>query len=373
MTPKRILHVVSAMKRGGTETLLMNVYRQIDRSKVQFDFVSHNKEKCDYDDEIESLGGKVYKISSLGQQGPIAYVQSVKRILSQHPYIAVHSHTDFQSGFAALAAKQFGIKKIVCHAHTNRWGKEGILANKFILPSLRALIKYSSTDLCACSIEAAHFLFGKKSMNNVTVLNNGIDVDQFTHIEDEDSFNLRQELKLSRDVKILGHVGNLSEVKNHRFILKLLKILRDNGINIVAIFAGDGPLRKQLEEQARFLGVYSFVHFLGVRGDIAKLMKAFDCFVFPSLYEGFGIAALEAQCAGTPCVVSNRVSKTTDMGLGLIKYMSLDDPESWVREIKEALVTERPNPQDIENHFINSGFHIRESITKWMALYGITG
>ncbi len=119
--PKRVLHFVSAMNRGGTETLLMNVYRNIDRSQVQFDFVSHRYDKCDYDDEIESLGGKVYRIASLGESGPLIYIQEIKKILKGTTYIAVHSHTDFQSGFPALSAKLSGVNKRICHSHSNQW------------------------------------------------------------------------------------------------------------------------------------------------------------------------------------------------------------------------------------------------------------
>ncbi|MGV3488740.1 MAG: glycosyltransferase family 1 protein [Tuberibacillus sp.] len=369
---KRVLHVVSAMNRGGTETLLMNVYRQIDRSKIQFDFVSHRNEVCHYDEEIESLGGNVIRIPSLGESGPVTYIKNIKSVLAQHSYIAVHSHTDFQSGFAAYAAKRHGVQNIVCHAHTNRWEKKGWLANKMILPFLRSLIRYSATDYCACSEEAGAFLFGEKAKDKVKILKNGIDIEQF--LETDKDEDLRKELNLSQDLKILGHIGNLSPVKNQAFILKLLRRLRDDGLNAVAVFAGDGPDLRNLEEQCRFLKIQPYVYFLGVRTDIPRLLRAFDVFVFPSLYEGFGIAAIEAQCAGKPCIVSRNVPVSTDLGLGLMTYLDLnDDMDIWISEMKRALEKEQPNRLTIEKRFAEKGYVIRDNVPDWLRLYGISG
>src|SRR5665647_859079 len=139
----RILHVVSAMNRGGAETLLMNVYRNIDRCKIQFDFVSHRMEKCDYDDEITSLGGRIFRIPSLGQTGPLTYIIKLKKIMTQTNYIAVHSHTDYQSGFAAIAAKMAGIKKRICHSHSNNWARGDGLKARITLKAMQSLIRYT--------------------------------------------------------------------------------------------------------------------------------------------------------------------------------------------------------------------------------------
>jgi glycosyltransferase EpsF len=131
--PKRILHVVSAMNRGGAETLLMNVYRTLDRDKVQFDFVTHRQEICDYDLEIVSMGGKIFRISSLGELGPSSYIKTLRDIIKNGFYKAVHSHTDYQAGFSALAARLAGVNKRVCHAHTNKWLDSYTLKQQFTL------------------------------------------------------------------------------------------------------------------------------------------------------------------------------------------------------------------------------------------------
>ena len=374
MSPKHILHVVSAMNRGGAETLLMNVYRNVDPSKVQFDFVSHRKEKGDYDDEIESMGGKVYRIGSLGQSGPVAYFRGLKKIMTECPYVAVHAHTDYQSGFVALAAKSAGIRKRICHSHSNSWPNHTSLKKRVGFKALQALIRYAGTDYGACSPEAASFLFGEKRLasRKMHILKNGIDVEDYFG-ESINGIKVRDECQISSEAKIIGHVGNFSHTKNQLFILKVLKELLKNGENAVVIFVGEGEMRGFIQEAATRFGILDNVRFLGVRNDIARLMKAFDVFIFPSLYEGFGIVTLEAQCAGTPCVVSDTVPKSTDMGLGLISYMSLnEDLAVWCKEIKKAFQNEPPEYRTIADHFSQRGFNIRENLSSWLSLYDIS-
>ncbi|SDM77886.1 glycosyltransferase family 1 protein [Bacillus sp. OK048] len=372
-SPKRVLHIVSAMNRGGTETLLMNLYRNIDKGKIQFDFVSHRKEKCHYDDEIESLGGNVFRISSLGQTGPISYIRELKKIMNTNEYTAIHSHTDYQSGFPALAAKVSGINKRICHSHSNRWTRKSGLKENMVLNLLKKVIKFSATDFCACSEEAARFLFSRKEVDqgNVHILKNGIEVDKFIGISENCSISVRKELAIPSNAKIIGHVGSLSHIKNQGFILKTIKQMLEYDINIYAVFVGDGELRTFYEEESRNLGIHDHVRFLGIRDDIQRLMKAFDVFVFPSIYEGFGIVTIEAQCAGTPCVVSDTVPKTTDMGLGLISYISLEENfNHWSKEIKKSLNLERPNNTKIHDCFLKNGFNIKDNVDHWLSLYG---
>ncbi|WML45824.1 glycosyltransferase family 1 protein [Neobacillus sp. PS3-40] len=368
---KRILHIVSSMDRGGAETLIMNIYRNLDRSKIQFDFVTHTKNKGDFDEEIISLGGNIQQISSLGESGPIRYFKELKRIMASNHYVAIHSHTDYQSGFPALAAKVCGIKKRVCHSHSNNWSKNSGFKDKFILKVLQILIKFSATNFCSCSKEAAEFLFGKKMVDQckVDILNNGIDINQFLSIQNSRD-SVIQELNLPKEVKIVGHVGRFSQSKNHFFLLKILKHIVETDPTFVALLVGDGPLKNQIEKEAEKLGLLKNIRFLGVRADIPRLMKAFDVFLFPSLFEGFGIVTLEAQCAGTPCVVSNGVPIATDMGLDLMSFISLkEDLTMWSKKIKSAILLNRPTDETISRNFIKNGFSIHDNVPKWVSLY----
>ncbi len=374
MKTKRVLHVVSAMNRGGAETLLMNVYRNIDRTKIQFDFVSHRNENCDYDDEIMSLGGRIFRIQSLGQAGPFAYIKELIRIMSADQYLAVHAHTDYQSGFPVLAAKTHGIERRICHSHSNSWVRGYNVKEKLTLKVLQTIIKYSATDYCACSVEAARFLYGQQLVDRgqVCLLKNGIDIGQFVHLDGDGRLSLRHELHISQDAKIIGHVGTFSESKNQIFLLKVLKRVLDEDMNVVAVLVGEGPLKTSIEEEAKKWGLSNNIRFLGMRTDIPRLMKEFDVFLFPSLFEGFGIVALEAQSSGTPCVVADTVPKSTDMGLGLISYVSLQDNlEKWSKEIQSAFLAERPEKGKIVNRISELGFDIKRSIHHWLSLYGL--
>jgi glycosyltransferase EpsF len=368
---KRVLQIVSSMDRGGAETLIMNIYRNVDRSKIQFDFITHTTKNGEFDDEIISLGGRIFRIPSLGELGPIRYLLELKKVMSTNHYIAIHSHTDYQGGFPALAAKLSGINKRICHSHSNNWPKGNKYKEQFTLLILKILIKLTATNYCSCSKEAGGFLFGRKwvDQSKVTILKNGIDIGQFIAI-DNSRDSVINELKLPKEVKIIGHVGKFSHSKNHLFLLKLLKKILESDPTFVALLIGDGPLKRQIEKEAEKHGLVENIRFLGVRADIPKLMKAFDVFVFPSFFEGFGIVTLEAQCAGTPCVVSDTIPKTTDMGLDLLSFISLDeDLPIWIQEIKKAALINTPDNETITNSFLKNGYSIKDNVSEWLSLY----
>ncbi|RST72548.1 glycosyltransferase family 1 protein [Siminovitchia acidinfaciens] len=372
--PKRVLHIVSSMGRGGAETLIMNIYRNIDRKKLQFDFITHSKASGDFDDEIKSMGGTIYNISSLGTKGPMNYIKQLVNVMSSNDYVAVHAHTDYQSGFPALAAKICGIKNRICHSHSNFWLKSNSFKTWFTLKILQALIKSSATKFCSCSEEAAEFLFGKRTVINggVHILKNGIDISEYIDIEANSRESVLKELDLSEDTKIVGHVGRFSESKNHKFILKIMKKLVEEDNRFTAVLIGDGPLRKTIEMEAKKLRIRDHIKFLGVRSDIPRLMNAFDVFLFPSLFEGFGIVMLEAQCSGTPCIASDFVPKSTDMELGLVKYFQLeDDIDKWCDGIKAAVLMDGPTNNSRIKNISKLGFNIQENLNDWLKLYGI--
>jgi glycosyltransferase EpsF len=371
--PVRVLHVVSAMNRGGAETLLMNVYRNLDRSKIQFDFVSHRKEKCDYDEEIISLGGKIFRIQSLGQLGPTGYVKELKKVMLTNPYVAVHAHTDYQSGFPAFAAKLVGIKRRICHSHSNHFPQGNGIKEKIILRFLQSIIKYAATDYVACSKEAALFLFGKRTIEHHKhrLLQNGIEITSFTNVEEGFSLKVKKELNIPNGAKVIGHIGTFSESKNHRFILEVLKRMLEKNKDIYVVLVGDGPLKQQIEEEAKEQGVYSHIRFLGVRDDVPRLMKAFDVFLFPSIFEGFGIVMIEAQSSGIPCVASDGVPKSTDMGLGLVSFVSLTKSiDKWIDAIDESFAKVIPATEMVMSQISKQGFDIKSNIPKWVELYG---
>ncbi|RKD23168.1 glycosyl transferase family 1 [Ammoniphilus oxalaticus] len=367
---KRVLHVVSAMNRGGAETLLMNVYRNIDRDRIQFDFVSHRSVEGDFDREICQLGGKIYRVKSLGQSGLFSYISALRGIMVSEEYAAVHAHTDYQAGFPLLAAKRAGIKRRICHSHSNHFPKGNRLKERALLKVLQMVITRAATDYCACSQEAAQFLYGNRQ--GVHLLKNGIDIDSFLgEMEPPQARSVRQELGIPTNAKLIGHIGHFSPSKNHSFMLRLLKELVTERSDIFLILVGGGPLREEIEGEARRLGVDDHVRFLGVRSDAPRLMKAFDVFLFPSIYEGFGIVAIEAQSAGTPCIIADSVPKSVDMGLGLVSFVSLQDSlAEWTKQIHKAFLTEQISNEAIVSKISSAGFDIKQNVSEWLGLYG---
>jgi glycosyltransferase EpsF len=370
----RILHIVSAMGRGGAETLIMNVYRNVDRAQIQFDFIVHSTEKGDYEAEILEMGGRIYKISSLGKLGPVFYIRELVTIMRLYPYQAVHSHTDYQSGFPALAAKLAGIQHRICHSHSTNWQKGERLKEKIILKLLQTIIKFSATSLCSCSEEAAKFLFGNRIVEKgkVKILKNGIDIRTFAYVDKTFRKKLLKELQLPEEVITIGHVGTFSESKNQIFILKVLGKLLENNPRFVLLLVGDGPLKHRINDEAKRLGILDNIRFLGVRSDIPNIMNSFDIFLFPSIYEGFGIVALEAQGAGTPCVLSDAIPNSVDMGLGLVSFINLEQSiEIWCDAINNGLLIKRPGTKMISNRVISKGYAIQNNIKDWLNLYGM--
>lgn len=180
--PKRVLHIVGGMNRGGAETMIMNIYRALDRNVLQFDFITHRQDVCDYDEEIRRLGGRIFYVPSIGASSPVAFVKTLTKTIRQTgPYQAVHAHTDFQTGFSALAAKLAGVKVRICHSHNTAWKPSPNWLDHMMLKGFRQLIFTFSTQLVACGKDAGVFLFGQKKMQNgqVEVLPNGIDLSLF--------------------------------------------------------------------------------------------------------------------------------------------------------------------------------------------------
>ncbi|MGF9965407.1 glycosyltransferase family 1 protein [Bacillus rhizoplanae] len=335
--PLRILHVVVNMNRGGAETLIMNLYRNIDRSKVQFDFLTC-KEGV-FDEEIVELGGKIHRIPYITDVGHTGYIKALDTFFASHQeYKIVHSHMDKMSGFVLRSAKKAGIPNRISHSHNTSSEGGGAAkmykwyAGKFILPC--------ATHLLACSNAAAEWLFADKA-GVARILKNGIECDRFM-FSPEIRKQVREELQLHQDALIVGHVGRFAHQKNHSFLIdvffQLIKLKPDS----ILLLAGDGPLRLDIEKKVAELNLERNVKFLGIRSDINRLLQAFDVFVFPSIHEGLPVTLIEAQGAGVPCVISDAITKEVDMGMKLVEYFPLTDKEIWIEKIKSIAAGNLP-------------------------------
>lgn len=331
--PLRVLVVTTTMNRGGLETFTMNVYRALNRSKVQFDFLLHRSAKGAYDDEIHVLGGQIYRICRQNPLDP-RYWMALNNFFTQHPYQIVWAELDCMSAEPLAAAARHGAVVRVAHSHSSRQDRDFKYPLKMICKSF---IRFFATDLFACGEEAGKWMFGT---NDFKVVKNCIDVDAYSY-DPVVRRSVRQELGLVDDAPVVGHVGRFDAVKNHAFILDTFASLHGRRHDAVLLLVGDGPLRSEIEKKTDELDIRDSVIFLGVRSDVSRLMQAMDCFVMPSLYEGLPMVLVEAQASGLPCLISNTIPRDCDIEGSNIEREELQDgAEKWALRIEDALLRE---------------------------------
>lgn len=365
-----IVHVVGRLGRGGDSTIIFNVLDMIDTSKYKFDFITHVG--CDENcvKKLRKKGCKVFILDGdVRKLGPFKYYKEIRKILKENPkYDVMHIHTSVQSGIAMLAAKNSGIAKRVCHAHTNEIQRKTSYLKKIILsPILKLLIKLTVTDKVACGKMAGEFLFGKKSKFNI--LRNGIDINFFKNVSEEEVLSLKKEFNIKDGSTIVGHIGRFSDMKNQEFILELARNINEN---VTFIFVGEGENMKYLQNKAN--SINRDIIFTGRRKDVNVFMHLFDVLLLPSLKgEGFPITLVEAQASGCKCLVSTNVTEESDLGLNKVKFLDLDDIDIWINNIKNIcskkyIVKEHELENDCEK-IKAMKFEKSQSYLEWIKVY----
>lgn len=347
----RVLQVVTHMNRGGLETMLMNYYRNIDKTKVQFDFLTHRDGEKDYDNEILSLGGKIYHLPILNPFDK-NYLDQLDKFFNMHTeYKIVHSHLDCMSTYPLKYAKKQGVPVRIAHSHSTNQDRN----LKYILKMYsRSQIPQNATHLFACSAVSGKYMYQK---NEFLIINNAINSKKF--ICDETTSNrMKKELNIVNKF-VIGHVGRFDIPKNHNFLIDIFRDIYDKNKEAVLLLIGDGILRQQIEEKVNLLGLKDNVIFTGVRSDIPELLQAMDVFLFPSLFEGLPVTVIEAQAAGLPCLISKNITdevKITD----LVQFISIrDSVDIWVECIlKVSKAIQRKN---MHQQIIDAGYDINSA------------
>ncbi|KIL35397.1 hypothetical protein SD71_13895 [Cohnella kolymensis] len=371
-TPKKIkvMQVLGGLWCGGTETFVMNMYHSVDKEKVQFDFLVHEKSKAHYDDEVLSLGGQIHRISDRHEVGTIRYVINLVRLLRKLNPDIVHSHAMFNSGIVMLAAFLAGIKKRICHAHSAKDESGNKLSRRIYRLIMRMCIKAFSTNQIACSDVAAEFLFSNKHRSKRAVpIINGIDVDKHLSVAVHEVDVIRKQLGISEENYVIGFVGRLVAVKNPLFLIKVFEEIRKINNKAIMVIVGEGSLKIPIQQELKKRDLIGHVRLTGNRTDVPGIMCIFDVLVLPSLFEGLSIVTLEAQASGLPCILSDNVPTTADVGLGLIRYISIRDEEGWVKAAasKQQKVTDH---NKIRTAFKYHGFDTASASNKLLKLYG---
>lgn len=370
----KILHIVGGMGKGGTETMLMNIYRKINRSKIQFDFLYTTNEETYYDKEIKKLGGNIFRIEPLNIFNINKMVNQISDCINQNgPYQAIHAHTLFNCGIAMKAAKKSGVDIRISHAHTTSDNEVGLI-RKIYISLMRKLILGNSTNLLACSDLAGEYLFGLENIKSdkYTMFPNLISYENIIDVNHEEIEKFRIENKLQKDDLVIGHIGTFKESKNQKFLLKIVKVLKEKNKNVKLLLVGDGSMRDELETMCKDLDISDKVIFTGTRDDIDVILNSMDVFVFPSTFEGLGLVLLEAQAAGLPCVVSEAIQPEADLQLGLFSKLNLDDgAESWANKIIEVSGKKETDKQKILDAFDKQGYSTEKCISKLLSIYKI--
>lgn len=366
--PIRVLHVVGNMGIGGIETLIMNIYRNIDRDKVQFDFLIHNPTEGEYAEEIKKLGGHIYRMPVLRDKTRtyywryFEYKSALKKFFSEHKEIKVlHGHmTNTASIYMPIAMKYGNVKCCIAHSHQTEAtpGLSGVVTN-----ILQRHLEKIATDYFACSEEAAKWIYSIEIVENgkVKIIHNGTDVEKY-HFDSVEHEKIKNQMGHSGKI-VFGNVARFKKQKNHEFLIDIFAEIHKMNQNTVLILVGQGELEENMKEKVAKLGLDDCVEFLGARNDVPKLLKDFDVFLLPSLFEGLPLVGIEAQAAGLPMITSNTVTLEADV-TGNVIFLPLElSAEEWAKKILE--VNESFVRKDMTQKVREAGYDIKQT-AQWL-------
>ena len=361
----RVLHSVSNMARAGIETMLMNYYREIDRSQIQFDFLANKPEPGEYDWEIRSMGGRVFVSPGLNPLHYPRYKRFVADLLHGDPDIRiVHAHNEAMGYYALQSAKDAGVRVRIAHAHNTQIIRDYKYPLKMIC---KQLLPGAATDHWSCGRDAGLYYYGEKRWNTSGfILRNAIDVSRFA-FRREARERLRQ-LHGLEQCFVVGHVGRFNVQKNHSRLLdifaEITKVVPDARLALI----GTGELEQSVKEKSRAMGLRDKVLFLGQMADVSEWYQAMDCFVLPSLFEGLPVVGIEAQAAGLPCVFSDRVTDEVLLSSDARRVPLGADDREWAGEILAVgrSETDRTRGTDIVRQ---AGYNIQTEAQKLQEIY----
>ncbi len=355
--PLRVLMLFTILNRGGAETMVMNYYRNIDRSRVQFDFAVHRQERGAYEDEIERLGGRIYRFMPLNPLTFHKYRKQISHFFDEHPeYKIIHGQCSESGYFFYREAAKRGIPVIIAHGHSSHVPFDlKLIMRTYLKHRMRPYLTHGFT----CGDEAAIWLFGKKLGKRAIHLNNAIDTRRYVFSEEKRN-KVRSELGLSDSTLVVLHVGSFVMPKNHPFMIDVFQQFHQRHADSVLLLAGAGPDRKSIEDKVARLGLADSVRFLGSRDDIPDVMMAADAFLFPSIFEGLPVTLIEAQSTGLDCLISDRIPKeviVTDR----MHVMSLQQsPSQWADQLLQLATSKHERTSTLQQ-IIDAGYDVRKN------------
>lgn len=355
--PVRVMQIMGYMGGGGVEATIMNHYRLLDHTQVQFDFVIQDNSSVVPEDEILSHGGRIYRVPAIKNLS--RYTRELHRLMMHTKPTIVHSNVNTLSVVPLGVAKHAGVPIRIAHSHSTANKKE--ILRTATKDALRTLSKLYPTELAACGVYSAQWLFGTEAVarNKVHYIKNAVDLDRFT-FQQESRDELREEFGLA-DAFVIGQVGRFSSQKNHAFSLDVFAQLHADMPNSRYVALGSGPLLESMKHKAHDLGLDDSVLFPGRRDDIARWYNAFDALLFPSLYEGVPLTGIEAQASGLPIFASTNISQETFIEHDLVHVHSLrESPRSWAHRIEQT-AQRLPARSKRQDSLAHAGYDIHQS------------
>lgn len=360
--PIRVLQIVGRMDRGGIETLIMNIYRNIDREKVQFDFLCHYGREADFNDEIRAMGGRIYEMPAIRDETHVyywklfEYIKALNKFFEEHKeYKIIHGHMTNTASIYMPIAKKHGVTCRIAHSH-NTHGKAGLLG--IVTDILQKPIYKYATDWFACSKAAAGWFYPKGSYEagRVMILANAVDANAFRY-----NLEIRKRLRIElgiEDKTVIGCVARFRPEKNHIFLIEVLLEVLKIDPNAVMLFAGEGPAMEEAMAKVQDLKLDDKVLFLGMRTDIPDVLQAIDVFTLASFWEGLPVTGIEAQAAGLHCVVSDGVTREMD-AIDMVKFLSLNSTkQEWAKALIDYAGKERRDTYELIR---NAGYDIHDT------------
>lgn len=362
MGPIRVLQMIGSLNMGGSQTMIMNLYRKIDKGQIQFDFILDHEDGNFFVEEARALGARIFHMPIYNGKNFLTVKKAWTNFFIEHPeYKILHSHVRSYASLYLPIAKKYGVRTII-HSHSTSNGK-GI--KSFFKKILQFPIRYQADYFFGCSVEAGNWLFGKKIVRSdkYFMLQNAIDVEEYkfnTEIREK----YRKDLGLKTDDLTFIHVGRFHPAKNHPFLLELFAEIHKKNKKSKLLIVGDGELRNEIERKIVDLDIKADVILTGSRSDVPELLMAADCFLFPSNWEGLPVTVVEAQASGLPCLISDKVTRDVNV-TSLVKYLPINSGvEPWVETV-DSLNYERKN---VLEFICDSGFDI-STTAKWLVRF----
>lgn len=362
----RIVHMIGSLEAGGSQKIIIDIYKGIDKSKFQFDFIAHD-DSTYYEEEIKNMGGRIFRVPRFKGYNIREVIKAWNNLFSAHPEWQIfHSHVRSYASVLIPIAHKHGLKTVI-HSHNISNGK-GV--KNCIKTFLQFPLKYQADYFLACSKAAGLWIFGKNVVNSnqFRVLKNGIDVKKFIYNE-----NKRCEMRLKfnlGDSLVLGNVGRLVEQKNQKFLLDIFGSFVKLVPNAKLLIIGSGNLKSALVAKAQSLNIIDNIVWISNTKNVNDFYQAMDCFVFPSLWEGLGIVLIEAQINGLPCFVFDNIPEEADLKIKKMNYFNLAETnEAWADKIYSCLLSE--NKRNINGEVVakNEGYVLSDTISSLSNVY----